>query len=185
MREVETRIPVRDGSWLAATLYLPDESQGPQPCLLEALPYRKDDLTSSYAPGYRSLCTDHHYAVARIDVRGTGSSPGDAVDEYPEVEQRDLTDAIAWLAAQEWCTGKVGMFGTSYSGFNSLQVAAARPPELGAICSIFASDDRWTDDVHWRGGALKMVDLVDYNSYMTAMAVLPPVPAVWGEGWRE
>jgi predicted acyl esterase len=185
MREVETRIPVRDGSWLAATLYLPDESQGPQPCLLEALPYRKDDLTSSYAPGYRSLCTDHHYAVARIDVRGTGSSPGDAVDEYPEVEQRDLTDAIAWLAAQEWCTGKVGMFGTSYSGFNSLQVAATRPPELGAICSIFASDDRWTDDVHWRGGALKMVDLVDYNSYMTAMAVLPPVPAVWGEGWRE
>jgi uncharacterized protein len=46
MRELEARIPVRDGSWLAATLYLPDESTGPQPCLVEALPYRKDDLTS-------------------------------------------------------------------------------------------------------------------------------------------
>lgn len=185
MREVEARIPVRDGSWLAATLYLPDESAGPQPCLVEALPYRKDDLTSSYAAGYRSLCLDHGYAVARIDVRGTGSSPGDAVDEYQEAEQRDLPDAIAWLAEQEWCDGQVAMFGTSYSGFNSLQIAAERPPALKAICAIFATDDRWTDDVHWRGGALRLVDLVDYDHYMTPMCVLPPVPAVWGEGWQD
>jgi predicted acyl esterase len=185
MREQEVRIPVRDGSWLAATLYLPDESEGPQPCLVEALPYRKDDLTSSYAPTYRSLCVDHRYAVARIDVRGTGSSPGDALDEYQEAEQRDLPDAIAWIAEQEWSDGQVGMFGTSYSGFNSLQIAAERPPALKAICAIFATDDRWTDDVHWRGGALKLVDLVDYPAYMTPMCVLPPVPAVWGDGWKD
>ncbi|HET7072384.1 MAG TPA: CocE/NonD family hydrolase [Nocardioides sp.] len=185
MREQEVRIPVRDGSWLAASLYLPDESAGPQPCLVEALPYRKDDLTSSYASSYRSLCEDHGYAVARIDVRGTGSSPGDAVDEYPEAEQRDLPDAFAWLAAQDWCDGQIGMWGTSYSGFNSLQIAMERPPGLKAICAIFATDDRWTDDVHWRGGALRLVDLVDYDHYMTAMCVLPPVPAVWGEGWQE
>jgi predicted acyl esterase len=185
MREQEVRIPVRDGSWLAATLYLPDESSGPQPCLVEALPYRKDDLTSSYADGYRSLCEKYGYAVARIDVRGTGSSPGDATDEYPEVEQRDLPDAFTWLAAQEWCDGQIGMWGTSYSGFNSLQVAMERPPELKAICAIFATDDRWTDDVHWRGGALRLVDLVDYCHYMNAMCVLPPVPAVWGDGWQE
>jgi predicted acyl esterase len=80
------------------------------------------------------------------------------------------------------------MWGTSYSGFNSLQVACERPPALRAIC---ASDDRWTDDVHWRGGALRLVDLVDYNHYMTPMSMLPPVPpvpAVWGDtggGWRE
>ena len=87
---------------------------------------------------------------------------------------------IAWLAAQEWCNGKVGIFGTSYSGFNGLQLACERPPGLGAVFSIYSSDDRWTDDVHWRGGALKLVDLVDYCHYMTPMCVLPPVPAVWG-----
>src|SRR6478736_4059286 len=162
MRVEEVRIPVRDGSHLAATLYLPDEAAGPQPCLLEALPYRKDDLTSSYAAGYRSLCERHGYAVARIDVRGTGSSPGDALDEYQEAAQRDLPDA-----------------------FTSLQIAAERPPELKAICAIFATDDRWTDDVHWRGGALRLVDLVDYDHYMTPMCVLPPVPAVWGPDWAE
>jgi uncharacterized protein len=184
MRELEARIPVRDGSWLAATLYLPDESTGPQPCLVEALPYRKDDLTSSYAESYRSLCEDHGYAVARIDVRGTGSSPGDAVDEYQEAEQRDLPDAFTWLAAQDWCDGRIGMWGTSYSGFNSLQIAMERPPELKAICAIYATDDRWTDDVHWRGGALRLVDLVDYDHYMSPMCVLPPVPGVWGDDWR-
>jgi predicted acyl esterase len=185
MREEEVRIPVRDGLWLAATLYLPDEAAGPQPCLVEALPYRKDDLTSSYADGYRSLCENYGYAVARIDVRGTGSSPGDAVDEYQEAEQRDLPDAFTWIAAQDWCDGQIGMWGTSYSGFNSLQIAMERPPELKAICAIFATDDRWTDDVHWRGGALRLVDLVDYDHYMSAMCVLPPVPAVWGDDWQE
>ena len=182
----EVRIPMTDGVQLAATLYLP-ETDDPQPCLLEALPYRKDDLTSSYAEGYLKLRDDHGYAVCRLDVRGTGSSAGDATDEYPAEEQRDLVEVIAWLAAEDWCDGNVGMFGTSYSGFNSLQIACERPPALKAVCAIYSSDDRWTDDVHWRGGALRLVDLVDYCHYMTPLIVLPPVPAAWshpdGRSW--
>ena len=183
--EREVRLPMADGVELAATLYLPDADRGPQPCLLEALPYRKDDLTSSYAESYRRLRDEFGYAVCRVDVRGTGSSSGDPTDEYPEAEQSDLVEVIAWLADQDWCDGNVGMWGTSYSGFNSLQIAAERPPALKAVCAIYSSDDRWTDDVHWRGGALRLVDLVDYDHYMTPMTVLPPVPAVWGDGWRD
>ena len=169
-----------DGVALAATLYLPD-SPDPQPCLLEALPYRKDDLTSSYAASYERLRDGHGYAVCRLDLRGTGSSGGDALDEYQPDEQRDLAEVMRWLAAQEWCDGQIGMWGTSYSGFNSLQMACERPPELKAICAIYATDDRWTDDVHWRGGALRLVDLVDYDHYMTPMNVLPPVPGRLGQ----
>jgi predicted acyl esterase len=174
-----------DGVDLSATLYLPERSAGPQPCLLEALPYRKDDLTASYAASYTRLRDEHGYAVCRLDLRGTGSSAGDATDEYPAAEQIDLVEVIAWLAGQPWCDGNVGMWGTSYSGFNSLQIACERPPALKAVCAIYASDDRWTDDVHWRGGALRLVDLVDYCHYMTAIPMLPPVPAVWGDGWRD
>lgn len=188
-REREVGIEMADGVRLAATLYLPEMADGPQPCLLEALPYRKDDLTSSYAESYTELRDDHHYAVCRLDLRGTGSSAGDATDEYPEAEQSDLVEVIAWLADQPWCDGNVGMWGTSYSGFNSLQIACERPPALKAICAIYASDDRWTDDVHWRGGALRLVDLVDYDHYMTPMSMLPPVFAVWGaelgRAWRD
>jgi uncharacterized protein len=180
----EVRLTMADGTELAATLHLP-ATEDPQPCLLEALPYRKDDLTSSYTETYVRLRDEFGYAVCRLDLRGTGSSGGDATDEYPAAEQRDLHQVIAWLAAQPWCNGNVGMFGTSYSGFNSLQMACERPTALKAVCAIYATDDRWTDDVHWRGGALRLVDLVDYCHYMTPMTMLPPVPVVWGEGWRE
>ncbi|HET7901209.1 MAG TPA: CocE/NonD family hydrolase, partial [Candidatus Nanopelagicales bacterium] len=177
-------VPMSDGVYLAVSLYLPHESLGPQPCILEALPYRKDDMTSSYRPEYLRLRDEHAYAVARLDVRGTGSSGGRATDEYPEQEQRDLAEVLAWLAAQPWCDGNLGMYGTSYSGFNSLQMACEQPPELKAVIAIYATDDRHTDDVHYMGGLRKWIDLVDYCHYMTPMNALPPVPAVFGPSWR-
>jgi putative CocE/NonD family hydrolase len=177
-------IEMRDGVRLAATLYLP-EKKGPWPALLEALPYRKDDLTGSDREEYERLAGEFGYAVARVDVRGTGSSEGLATDEYPHEEQKDLCEVIEWLSAQEWSTGDVGMFGTSYSGFNSIQVAMEQPPALKAIIPIFATDDRYMDDVHYFGGALKALDQIDYPLYMLAMNALPPVPELAGEGWRE
>lgn len=180
---IRTRIPLSDGEFLAVTLFLPDAV--PAPCILEALPYRKDDMTSGWRPEYERFCDEFGFVVARIDVRGTGSSSGRATDEYPEAEQRDLAEAIAWLAGQPWSTGRIGMFGTSYGGFNSLQLACERPEHLSAIIPIYATDDRYTDDVHYMGGALKWLDQVDYCSYMTPMNALPPVPSLWGEGWHE
>ncbi|HYX79473.1 MAG TPA: CocE/NonD family hydrolase [Actinomycetota bacterium] len=178
-------VTARDGTRLAVTLYLP-EAGGPWPAILEALPYRKDDVTGPYyREEYERLAAEFGYAVCRLDVRGTGSSEGIPVDEYTAQEHEDIETVIAWLAGREWCTGSVGMYGTSWSGFNSLQVAMRRPPALKAICSIFASDDRYGDDVHYFGGVLKQLDLVDYPTYMEAMNVLPPVPSVFGEGWRE
>jgi predicted acyl esterase len=176
-------ITLRDGTRLAATLYLPGKL--PAPAILEALPYRKDDLTSNYSGEYRRLRDEGGYAVARVDVRGTGSSEGIASDEYPEQEQSDLTEVIAWCSDQEWCSGAVGMYGTSYSGFNAIQVAMEQPPALKAIVAIYATDDRYTDDVHYEGGALRALDQIDYCLYMTPMNALPPVPAVYGEGWRD
>jgi predicted acyl esterase len=177
-------VALADGTRLAVTLYLP-VLDGPVPCLLEALPYRKDDLTATYRPEYLRLRDQHGYAVARVDVRGTGSSDGIATDEYPESEQRDLAELIGWLADQPWCTGSVGMFGTSYSGFNALHLAATRPPALKAVCAIYSSDDRYTDDVHYMGGSLRLLDVVDYPAYMVAMNALPPVPSLVGDAWVD
>src|SRR5438034_990477 len=178
-----TFIAMADGVRLAATLYVPD-GEGPWPAILEALPYRKDDLTSSYRTEYVRL-SEAGYVVCRVDVRGTGTSEGVAEDEYPEIERRDMNEVIAWLASQDWCTGNVGMYGTSYSGFNAIQVAMTRPPALKAIIPIFATDDRYADDVHFFGGALKALDLVDYPTYMTGLNALPPVPSLYGQGWRD
>jgi predicted acyl esterase len=176
-------ITLADGTRLAARLWLPGSL--PAPVVLEALPYRMDDLTASYASEYERLCEEGGFAVCRLDLRGTGSSQGLALDEYHPQEQADIVESIAWLAAQEWSTGRVGMYGTSWGGFNSIQVAMEQPPALQAIVPIYASDDRYTDDVHYMGGVLKAVDLVDWVLYMAACNVLPPVPAVYGDGWRE
>ncbi len=173
-------IAVEDGARLAGTLYLP-EVEGPFATLLEALPYRQHDVTASYADSYHRFAGEGEFAVLRIDVRGTGSSTGIAEDEYPDVERRDLRAVIEWIAAQPWSTGKVGMFGTSYSGFNSLHMAMEGIPELGAIVATYATDDRYTDDVHYAGGVLRALDLIDYPLYMIAMNALPPTPAVWDE----
>ena len=173
-----------DGVRLAATLYIP-ASPPPYPAVLEALPYRKDDVTAYDTPEYRRVRDEGGYVVCRLDLRGTGSSEGLAADEYPAYEQQDLCNVIEWLATQEWCTGAVGMYGTSYSGFNSIQVAMERPPALKAIIAIYATDDRYTDDVHYGGGARRALDLSDYPLYMVAMNALPPVPSVYGDGWRD
>ena len=74
-------------------------------------------------------------------------------DEYTPQEHQDAVDVIAWIAEQEWCSGSVGMTGISWGGFNSLQVAALRPPALKAIMTLCSTDDRYADDVHYKGGA--------------------------------
>jgi hypothetical protein len=75
MAERHVWIPMADGVRLAASLYLPD-TRDPCPVLLEALPYRKDDVTAGYRQEYRRLAGEHGYAVALVDLRGTGSSWG-------------------------------------------------------------------------------------------------------------
>lgn len=177
-------IEMDDGARIALSLHFPDEHPPPWPVILEAQPYRKDDFSDSTAI-YRRLADEGGLAVCRADVRGTGSSEGVAEDEYSDREWVDHETTIAWLAEQEWSNGNVGMWGTSYSGFNALQMAVRQPPALKAIIPIFATDRRYTDDVHYGGGARRGIDILDYPTYMVAFNALPPVPFAYGEGWRE
>lgn len=182
MSEANVFIPMADGVRLAATLYLP-ETGGPWPAILEAYPYRKDDV-SVWPEDYRRLRDEGGFAVCRVDTRGTGSSEGVAVDEYPPGEAEDMCAVIAWLAEQPWCTGAVGMFGSSYAGFATLHAAMLAPPALRAIVPLYATDDRYTDDIHYGGGIRKAAEL-NYPLSMVALNALPPVPALAGANWRE
>ena len=100
----------------------------------------------------------------RLDVRGTGSSDGIAEDEYTEAEQLDGVEVVDWMSRQEWCTGSVGSWGKSYGGFSCIQLAARRPPALRAIAPVYATDDRYTDDMHFDGGAVAAFELSNYPS---------------------
>src|SRR6188472_2804121 len=154
VRAIEhTLIPLRDGTALAARIWLPqDAEQNPVPAILEYLPYRKRDGTYERDALTHPYLAGHGYAGVRVDIRGTGESTGLLLDEYAKQEQDDGVELIAWLAAQPWCNGSVGMMGISWGGFNALQIAARRPPALKAIVTLCSTDDRYADDVHYMGG---------------------------------
>ena len=181
-----TWIVLADGTRLAARIWLPvDAEQNPVPAILEYLPYRKNDGTAIRDRVIHEYFAGHGYASVRVDMRGSGDSDGLLLDEYLPQEQQDALEVIAWIASQPWCTGKVGMMGISWGGFNSLQVAAHRPPALKAIITVCSTDDRYTDDCHYMGGCLLGSDMLNWASIMFAYNGLSPDPAVVGERWRE
>lgn len=184
----DVRIPTRDGVELSANLFLPLDAAsggGRAPVILNMDPYRKDDWSAGWDQSLATYLAERGYAYCRLDVRGTGSSGGVAMDEYTEAETLDGHDAVEWLAAQPWCSGNVGMWGLSYGGFTSIQVAATRPPHLRAIVPIQATDDRYTDDVHYVGGAMTVSELAQYAVSQVAMNALPAPKSVWGPSWLD
>jgi uncharacterized protein len=178
-------IPLPDGTRLAARIWRPLSSDDePVPAILEYIPYRKRDLTSVRDSIAHPYLAGHGFACVRVDIRGSGESEGVLVDEYLEQEQRDAEDVLAWLAGQPWCDGRTGMMGISWGGFAALQVAARRPPSLGAICVASCTDDRFADDMHYMRGCLLSDNLAESGT-MFAYSACPPDPALIGEGWRR
>jgi hypothetical protein len=149
---------------------------------MEYIPYRKDEVL----PGARFYygLAQHGYVVARVDIRGTGGSEGENTDEYVLQEQHDGYDAIEWLAAQPWCDGHINMMGISYGGFSSLQVASHNPPHLTSIIPVAFTDDRYTDDCHFRGGLMRLYyDPGLYGNMMIAYNAMPSYPEWAGGDW--
>ncbi len=185
MRVIEhTLIPLKDGTMLAARIWLPDDAErNPVPAILEYLPYRKRDGTYERDALTHPYLAGHGYAGVRVDIRGCGESGGLLFDEYAKQEQDDGVEVIAWLAAQPWCSGVVGMMGISWGGFNGLQIAARRPPALKAIVTLCSTDDRYADDAHYMGGTLLTAG-IEWASFLFGSMCLPPDPILVGDSWR-
>ncbi len=179
-------IPMSDGIRLGARIWLPEDADDdPVPAILEYIPYRKGDGTATRDEPRHAYFAGHGYAVLRVDLRGSGESGGLLHDEYLPREQEDALEALRWIAAQPWCTGAVGMFGISWGGFNGLQVAAHAPPELKTVISLCSTDDRYADDVHYRGGCVLALEMLSWGASMLSFNAIAPDPEVAGEGWRD
>src|SRR5699024_6319777 len=179
-------IPMSDGAKLAATIWLPtDAEKHPVPAILEYLPYRKDDFTAIRDSARHPYFAGHGYASIRVDIRGSGNSDGYLPDEYLKQEQDDVLEVFDWIEKQSWSTGSIGMFGKSWGGFNSLQAAARQHPALKAIITLCSSDDRYADDVHYRGGNILSSDMLWWASTMFAYSARPQDPEVVGEDWKK
>jgi predicted acyl esterase len=140
------KVPMRDGVKLATNIYLP-QGRGPWPVLLTRTPYNKN-----VADRMAARITKRGYALVSQDVRGRYASEG--IDVPFESDMPDGYDTVEWVAAQKFCTGKVGIFGTSAPGITSNLAAAAAPPHLTAAYVVVAPDSLYLRS-RFVGGAFK------------------------------
>jgi len=184
VREIEHAwIPLADGCRLSARLWLP-EGPVPAPAIIEYIPYRKRDDTRWRDEPMHGYFAGHGYAAVRIDVRGSGTSDGVLFDEYSEEEWTDGLAALAWVASQPWCDGRVGLMGKSWGGINALQLAALQPPELRCVITVCSTDDRWATDAHRMGGCL-LAENLTWGSVLQTLAMRPQDPELVGDAWRD
>ena len=122
-------------------LYLPEARAGP--ALLSYYPYQKDDVIGGAWEIARGSFTRRGYASLLVDFRGTGGSGGDFPENFDTARgARDGAEAVEWAAAQDWCSGSVGVYGISYGGIMALAIASQRPPHLKAIAPMYGRSGR-------------------------------------------
>jgi predicted acyl esterase len=157
--ERQVKIRLKDGTALDCEIHRPD-SDAKFPAILSASPYamwmqaaqvRPNSFSSVAMPhpgeeqanspmeaGDLSFFARRGYVQVVVNVRGSGQSEG-LYDFLGTREVEDIVEAIEWVAEQEWCDGKVGMFGVSYFATIQHLVGAVAPPALKCLFAPFGS----------------------------------------------
>jgi putative CocE/NonD family hydrolase len=192
-RRFNLRIPLRDGITLAADVVLPRER--PAPAVVMRTPYgRSGERQSARAEAFAR----GGYAYVLVDVRGRGDSDGSFVPYRNDGP--DGADVIDWVAAQDWCDGKVATHGGSYPGRIQWLTALHRPAALKAmVCLVTPSDPfvEWPTgvpdpmSVHWfRMTDGRAIQYTGDTDWMTVYAHRPLLTMDEAAGfvspnWRE
>ena len=132
-------LPMRDGIRLATDVYLPRSRPQLVPALLTRTPYSKTQAPPVGRTGiaeFGRYFAQRGYAVVVQDVRGRYGSEG--TWDFLGGDAEDGVDTCAWIGAQTWSDGQVGMFGTSYPGGTQHAVALEQAPELKTVIPVDA-----------------------------------------------
>ncbi len=149
--DLNTAIPMRDGTTLLADIHRPD-SDGRFPALLAASPYPRQ-MQDLGAPagfieaGVTDFWVPRGYVHVIANLRGTCGSAG-TFTFFDAQERRDAHDLVEWVAVQPWCDGNVGMIGISYFAMTQLEAAVERPPHLRAIFPLAVTADLYEGANH-------------------------------------
>ncbi len=141
--EENVRVPMRDGIALSTNIFRPD-APGKFPAIVSRTPYGK-------SKGGFERYVRAGYVVLSQDARGRYDSDGEYIlyTDESNHDAEDGYDTVEWAAAQPWCDGNVGTWGTSYPAYMQWQLASLRPPHLKCICAC--SIPLENTDVDWWG----------------------------------
>lgn len=169
------RIPTeQDGVTLSAVVYRPAGTE-PVPALVSVYPYRSDAWIHEYLRPYMEWFAEHGYASVLVDLLGTGSSDGELRPFHDPAEADDGVWSVAWAAAQDWCTGSVGMWGISFGGFMTMATAQRQPDGLKAIMPLMNSLDPEKETMHPQGARGGLQPLVQWGLQQLTYQLLPPM----------
>ena len=175
-------IKLGDGIRLSAKLWLPKAK--PVPALIEFSSHRKSDLSAARDANLCGALATAGYAVIGIDQRGTGDSEGNCSGGFDRQDETDALQALSFIAEQNWCDGKLGLYGFSAGGTAALQIARRQPIGLGAIIAVAATDDPYEDDGVYQGG-VPTAELLAAATRQLASSALPQDQKLAGKAWKK
>jgi putative CocE/NonD family hydrolase len=167
---------MRDGMYMATWVWLPFDREGPFPAILFRTPYKEHALGWSRlgALQYRQA----GYAVVFQLIRGVGESEGHFSLANP-LDRLDGYDTIEWVAAQPWCTGAVGMDGSSYGAITQLAAAVTQPPSLRCIVPTVPSTHFFRDTPRF-GGVFSRQHALGWPQFTDVDSLSELTPGLWG-----
>ena len=176
----ELYIPMRDGTKLFTSLYLPKSSTEKHPFLLSRTPYSCAPYGETKTKNFRNYQKAYltgGYIMVTQDVRGRWMSEGTFVDVRPYNpnkktstdidEASDTYDTVDWLVKNiNNNNGKVGVFGISYPGFYTTMAALSQHPAVVAVSPQAPVTDWFMgDDFHHNGAFMQMDGFAFYSSF--------------------
>lgn len=162
--EQDVAVKLRDGVTIYADIYRPSDTAEKVPVIVSWSPFGKRQSEGrgewqlmgvppktvskmakfeSADPGY--WCRKG-YAVANVDPRGVGNSEGNTPN-FDSQEGRDGYDFVEWAAVQDWCNGKVALYGNSGVAMSNWRIAGEQPPHLACIAPWEATGDMYRESL--------------------------------------
>jgi predicted acyl esterase len=193
--EQDVAVPMRDGTKIYTDIFRP-VGESNLAAIVAWSPYGKqggtsrlDDIPDRYGvpkdassglekwegPDPAYWCA-RGYAIINPDARGAYMSEGN-IHFWGNQEGRDGYDLIEWVAALEWCNGKVGLSGNSWLAIAQWFIAAERPPHLCAIAPWEGFTDFYRD-ASLRGGIADLAFLEKLVGEMSGNDGVEDVPAM-------
>lgn len=169
--KIETYIPMRDGTRLFTSIYMPKDTRQKYPILLNRTPYTVApygvDKFKPYLGNFPEMSRSGYIFVYQ-DVRGKWMSEGvyenirptrTDINGHQIDESTDTYDTIDWLIKHvKNNNGKVGMYGISYPGFYATAGLIGSHPALKAVSPQAPVTDWFIGDDFHHGGALFLMD---------------------------
>lgn len=166
-------VPMRDGTGLYTIVYAPRDTTRDYPILLYRTPYSIAPYEDSVYPdrlGPSEEFDREGYIFVFQDVRGKYGSEGDfqvieplwtkLPGPQPDSvdESTDTWDTIDWLVQNlPHNNGRVGQWGISYSGWETVMAMADPHPALKAVSPQASPSDMFIGDDWHHNGAFRMM----------------------------